>query len=101
MSFTLLDPQKFREYKKNVPHAAFSSFTQSHRTLFNLSQLKTELTVMYAMDDFAGKFPTDPLEFLQQKHLSESMVQLYTFVCLAETIVVSTAPVLRTFSALK
>ena len=25
MFVTLLDPQKFREYKKNFPHAAFSS----------------------------------------------------------------------------
>ncbi|CAK6975955.1 zinc finger MYM-type protein 1-like isoform X1 [Scomber scombrus] len=85
MFVTLLDPQKFREYQKKFPHAAFSSLTQSHGTLFDLSWLKTELTVMYAMDDFAGKSPTDLLDFLQQKNLSESMGQLYTFVCLAVT----------------
>lgn len=56
---------------------------------------------MYAMDDFAGKSPTDLLDFLQQKNLNESMGQLYTFVCLAVTIPMSTASVERTFSALK
>lgn len=41
---SLLDPQKFREY---------------HGTLFDPPRLRTELTGMYAMDDFAGKSPTD------------------------------------------
>lgn len=101
MFLTLLDPQKFREYQKKFPHAAFSSLTQSHGTLSDLSQLKTELAVMYAMADFEGKSPTDLLDFLQQRNLSESMGQLYTFACLAVTIPVSTASVERTFSALK
>lgn len=98
---TLLDPQKFKDYQSNFPHAAFASLTQSHEALFDLSRLRTELTVMYAMDDFAGKSPTDLLTFLQQKQLNESMGQLYKLVCLAVTIPVSTASVERTFSALK
>ncbi|XP_077597993.1 zinc finger MYM-type protein 1-like [Stigmatopora nigra] len=97
---SLLDPQKFREFKKTFPHAAFSSLTQSHGTLFDLPRLRTELTVMYVMDDFAGKSPTDLLDFLQQKNLSESMGQLYTLVCLAVTIPVSTASFERTFSVI-
>ncbi|GAB1597398.1 uncharacterized protein LOC115225801 isoform X1 [Argonauta hians] len=98
---TLLDPKKFQEYKKKFPDEAFSSLIQSHGTLFDLYLLKTELTVMYRMDDFAGKSPTDLLHFLQQKDLSQSMGQLYTLVCLAVTIPISTASVERTFSALK
>ncbi|KAK3540528.1 hypothetical protein QTP70_033760 [Hemibagrus guttatus] len=78
MFVTLLDPQKFQEYKKKFLHAAFSSLIQSHGALFDLSRLKTELIVMYAMDDFTGKSPTDLLDFLHQKNLSESMGQLYT-----------------------
>jgi len=101
MFVTLLNPQKFREYQKSFPHAAFSSLTQSHGTIFGLSRLRTELIVMYSMDDFAGKSPTDLLDFLQQKNLSESMGQLYTFVCLVVTIPVSTASVEWTFSSLK
>lgn len=98
MFVTLLDPQKFQEYNDIFPQAAFFSLTQSHE---NLSRLKTELTVMYAMSDFAGKCPTDLLDFLQQNNLSESMSQLYKLVCLAVTIPVSPASVGRTFSALK
>lgn len=60
---TLLDPQMFREYQKNFPHAAFYSLAQSHGTLFDLPRLRTELTVMYAIDDFAGKSPTELLDF--------------------------------------
>ncbi|XP_077444502.1 zinc finger MYM-type protein 1-like isoform X2 [Stigmatopora argus] len=97
---SLLDPQKFREFQLTFPHAAFSSLKQSHGALFDLPRLRTELTVMYAMDDFAGKSPTDLLDFLQQKNLSESMGQLYTLVCLAVTIPVSTASFERTFSVL-
>lgn len=100
MFVSLLDLLKFREYHKSSPHVAFSSLTQSHGALFDLPRLRTELTVMYAMDDFAGKSPTNLLDFLQQKNLSESMEQLSTFVCLAVTIPVSTASVERTFSAL-
>ncbi|XP_049573527.1 zinc finger MYM-type protein 1 isoform X1 [Syngnathus scovelli] len=98
---SLLDPQKFGEYQKHFPHAAFSSLAQSHGSLFDLPRLRTELTVMYAMDDFVGKSPTDLLDFLQQKNLNESMGQLYTFVCLAVTIPVSAASFEGTFSALK
>ncbi|XP_077450922.1 uncharacterized protein LOC144069402 [Stigmatopora argus] len=100
MFLSLIDSQMFQEYQETFPHAAFSTLTQSHGTLFDLPRLRTELIVMYAMDDFAGKSPTDVLDFLQQKNLSESMGQLYTLVCLAVTIPVSTASVERTFSAL-
>lgn len=33
MFLTLLDPQKFREYQKKFPYAAFSSFTESWYTI--------------------------------------------------------------------
>ncbi|XP_077447404.1 zinc finger MYM-type protein 1-like [Stigmatopora argus] len=78
MFLSLLDSQMFQEYQETFPHAAFSTLTQSHGTLFDLPRLRTELIVMYAMDDFAGTSPTDLLDFLQQKNLSESMGQLYT-----------------------
>ncbi|KAM9342344.1 zinc finger MYM-type protein 1-like [Pholidichthys leucotaenia] len=101
MFLSLLDPQQFQTYRKKFPHAALSSLTQSHRTLFDLSRLKTELTVMYAMTDFEGKCPTDLLDFLQKKNLSESMQQLYTLVCLVVTMPLSTVSGKGTFSALK
>lgn len=56
---------------------------------------------MYAMSDFAGKSPTDLLDFLHQNNLSESIGQLYKLVCLAVAIPVFTASVERTLSALK
>ncbi|XP_077458673.1 uncharacterized protein LOC144075488 [Stigmatopora argus] len=76
MFLSLLDPQKFWEYQKTFPHAAFSILTQSQ-----------------------GKSPTDLIDFLQQKNLSESMGRLYTLVGVTVTIPVSTASVERTFSA--
>ncbi len=92
-------PKSFRGTKK-ISHMQPSSLslqlnTEPRNTFLSVS------AVMYAVDDFAGKSPTDLLDFLQQKNLSESLVQLYTLVCLAVTIPVSTASVKRTFSALK
>ena len=101
MFLSLLDPQHFPTYRKKFPQAALSSLTNSHGTLFDLSKLKTELTVMYAMTDFEGKSPSDLLNFLQQKNLNEDMGQLYKLACVAVTIPVSTASVERSFSALK
>ena len=58
---------KLMKMKLKFLHTAFSSLTQNHGTLFDLSRLKTELNVMYAMTDFEGKSPTDLLDFLQNK----------------------------------
>uniref|UniRef100_A0A8C7XI81 Zinc finger MYM-type protein 1-like n=1 Tax=Oryzias sinensis TaxID=183150 RepID=A0A8C7XI81_9TELE len=101
MFVTLLDPLRFLEYRRSFPHAGLSSLARSHGALFDLCQLKTELTVMYTMDDFYGKSPSDILHFIHQNNLSEVMKQLYRFVCLALTIPTSPASVKRTFSALE
>ena len=98
---SLLDPQHFQTYRRKFPQTAFSSVTQSHGALFDLPQLKTELTVMYAMTDFEGKSPADLPDFLRNKELSESLGQLYALACLAVTIPVSNASVEWSFSTLK
>ncbi|KAM6949866.1 ribonuclease P protein subunit p29 isoform 1-T1 [Lycodopsis pacificus] len=98
---SLLDPQQFKAYRKKFPDSVFSSLTQSHGSLFDLTRLKTELTVMYAMAGFEGKLPADLLAFLQQNALKESLCQLYTLACLAVTIPVATASVERALSAHK
>ncbi|XP_054626214.1 zinc finger MYM-type protein 1-like [Dunckerocampus dactyliophorus] len=101
MFLSLLDHQQFQTYRSKFPHTAFSSLTKSHGTLFDLPRLKTELTVMYAMLDFKGKCPTEVLDFLHQKNLSESMPQLYRLACLTVTMPMSTATLQPTCSALK
>ncbi|CDQ74374.1 unnamed protein product [Oncorhynchus mykiss] len=101
MFLSLLDPQHFQTYWKKILQTAFSSLTESHGTLFDLSKLKTELTVMCAMTDFEGKSPSDLLDLLKQKILNEDMGQLYTLACVTVTIPVSMASVERSFSALK
>ncbi|XP_034401525.1 zinc finger MYM-type protein 1-like [Cyclopterus lumpus] len=102
MFLSLLDPQQFPAYRKKFPDSAFSNLKQSHGALFeDLTRLKTELTVMYAMAGFEGRSPADLLAFLQQNHLVESMRQLYGLACLAVTIPISTATVERTSSVLK
>lgn len=63
----LLDPQHFHACREKFPQASFSSLMQSHGTLLDFPQLKTELTVLYAMADFEGKGPADFLDFLQVK----------------------------------
>ena len=73
MFISLLDPQHFQTYRKKIPQTAFSSLTEIHGTLFDLSKLKTELIVMYAMTDFEWKSPSDLLGFLKQKNLNEDM----------------------------
>ncbi|KAK9534313.1 hypothetical protein VZT92_009362 [Zoarces viviparus] len=43
---------QFEAYRKKFPDSAFSSLTQSHGSLFDdVTRLKTELIVMYAMAD--------------------------------------------------
>lgn len=59
MLLSLLNPQHFQTCQSKLPQTALSSLTQSHGTLFDLSRLKTELTVMYAMTDFEGKSPVE------------------------------------------
>lgn len=76
MFLSLLDPQQFHSYQRKFPDVAFSILTQSHRLLFNLPQLNTELTVMYAMTDFEVKSPADLVTFLQWKDLYGIMRQL-------------------------
>ena len=98
---SLIDAKEFPTYQKTFPEEAFTSLTESHGPLFDLPQLKTELTVMYNMSDFAGKSPADLLGFLHLTDLYQSLPQLYKMTCLAVTIPVSTASVERTFSALK
>lgn len=63
---SLLDTQQFQTYQGNIyfPDAGFASLKQSHGALFDLPQLKTELSVIYAMADFEGKSPADHLAFL-------------------------------------
>lgn len=101
MFLSLLDPRLFQTYRKKFPQSAFSSLTRSHGALFDLPRLKTQLTVMYAMADFAGKSPAELHDFLRRKHLSETMGQLYALACLVLTIPVSTPSDQPSFSALK
>ena len=98
---SLVDATQFTTFKESFPDEAFKCLTESHAALFDLTRLKTELNVMYAMDDFAGKSPADLLVFLQKKDLCKSLHQLYKLTCLAVTLPVSTASVERSFSALK
>ena len=97
----LIDATQFKTFRKSFPDEAFNSLKESHAALFDFTRLKTELTVMYAMEDFAGKSPADLLAFLQEKSLVKNLNQLYNLTCLAVTIPVSTASVERSFSALK
>lgn len=56
---------------------------------------------MYNMANFEGRSPSDLLQFLTAKELSESKSQLHQLTCLVLTIPVSTSSVERSFSALK
>ncbi|KAK5885982.1 hypothetical protein CesoFtcFv8_017064 [Champsocephalus esox] len=64
---SLLDPQQFTSFNSNFPATAFASLTESYGPHFDLSRLKTELSVMYCMTDFQGKNPSDLLFFFQRK----------------------------------
>ncbi|KAJ4944141.1 hypothetical protein JOQ06_012686 [Pogonophryne albipinna] len=59
---SLLDPQQFTSFHSNFPETAFASLTESYGPHFDLSRLKTELSVMYASDKLnisIHSFPTD------------------------------------------
>ncbi|KAJ4925086.1 hypothetical protein JOQ06_017824 [Pogonophryne albipinna] len=64
---SLLDPQQFTSFNSNFPETAFASLTESYGPHFDLSRLKTELSVMYGMTDVQGKNPSDLLFFFQRK----------------------------------
>lgn len=101
MFLALLDPKKFATYRENFPSAEFQCLTENYGLHFDLPKLKTELTVMYNMASFEGRSPSDLLNFITLKELTESMPQLYRLTCLVLTIPVSTSSVERSFSALK
>lgn len=46
---SLLNSQQFQTYMRKFPQTAFFCLTKSHGSLFDLSGLKTELTVMYVI----------------------------------------------------
>ena len=98
---SLMDAKEFPKFRTVFPGESFKSLQESHGPLFDLPRLKTELTVMYATADFAGKSPAELLVFLQQKGLCQSLHQLYKMTCLAVTIPVSSASAERTFSVPK
>lgn len=101
MFLALLDPTKFVSYRENFPTSEFQSLAENYGLHFDLTRLKTELTVMYNMTNFEARSPSDLLHFLRLKELTESMPQLYHLTCLVLTIPVSTSSVERSFSALK
>ncbi|KAJ4936913.1 hypothetical protein JOQ06_001498 [Pogonophryne albipinna] len=51
---SLLDPQQFTSFNSNFPETAFASLTESYGPHFDLSRLKTELSVMYGIPATAG-----------------------------------------------
>ncbi|KAJ4924772.1 hypothetical protein JOQ06_003723 [Pogonophryne albipinna] len=56
---SLLDPQQFTSFNSNFPETAFASLTESYGPHFDLSRLKTELSVMYEEEDACRNEQTD------------------------------------------
>ena len=46
---SLVDATQFTTFKESFPDEAFKCLTESHAALFDLTRLKTELNVMYAL----------------------------------------------------
>ena len=93
-------PISFTHTEKTSP-TEFQSLAENYGLHFDLSRLKTELTVMYNMTNFEARSPSDLLRFLTLKELTESIPQLCHVTCLVLTIPVSTSSVGWSYSALK
>ncbi|MGL4646018.1 MAG: hAT transposon family protein [Cetobacterium sp.] len=74
---------------------------ENYGAQFDLYRLKAELNIKYSMSNSSGKSISDLLNFLRTTGLADSMTELYTLTCLILIILVSTASVECSFSALK
>lgn len=98
---SLLDPNKFQSYKLNFPNSALDALNVKHSAVFDIVRLKNELTVLYSMEEFRGKYPHELVTHLKSKQLHTEFVELYKLTLLVLTIPSTSASAERSFSALK
>ena len=98
---SLLDPTKYESYRLNFPSSAIDALKGKHNDFFDIIRLKNELTVLYSMEEFQGKFPHELAAHLKLKQLHTAFPELYKLTSLVLTIPSTSASVERSFSVLK
>ncbi|KAL7634801.1 UNVERIFIED_CONTAM: hypothetical protein RMT77_015178 [Armadillidium vulgare] len=98
---SLLNPQKYSEYKMNFPVSTFIILKNVHSDTFDFIRLKNELIVLYSYKEFGGLYPSQLVNTLKKKMLQTALPEVYKLGLLIITIPCTTTSVERSFSALR
>lgn len=99
--FPLLDFSKFEQFVTQFPRNSMDSLKDSYGDYFDLSILKSELTVVYSSTEYHIENIHKLWIYLKSTGLSESLPQTTKLVSLILTIPATSAGTERSFSALK
>ncbi len=97
----LLDIKKQEENTKKFPDQALKSLHDNYGEYFDITRLKSELSVLYKDSDLKGKPVNELLYYLRNAKLDAALQQLTKLCELALTIPATSASVERFFSNLK
>jgi hypothetical protein len=98
----LLEPTLFKLFKRKFPDKLFESLKNSYSGIFDSSQLKNELKVIYSLPEFQDSNLRELFEYFKNKKcLVEAFSQTYKLVKLFLTLPTTTATAERSFSTLK
>lgn len=99
--FHLLGHQKYDNYKNTFPDELLESLKSVYGSVFDYIRLKSELTVVYASDEFRNMAVFELAKFIKTNDLASGFKEVYTLAELILTIPSTTSSVERSFSALK
>ena len=99
----LLDCKRFSEYNKMgmFPENCLDSLQKSYGSRFDFSCLKSQLVVLYSLNNFRKDSVEELHKFMYEEKLYEGFSEVYKLILLILTIPYSTSSVERSFSALK
>lgn len=100
--FALFDFNKFNSYTKEFPLNSFDTLKQLYGKYFDLPKLRSELSIIYATEEFQKTRIHDLLLYLKATNLYEHFSQTMKLISLILTIPATSASSdERSFSALK
>lgn len=98
---SLVDSSKFKFYENNFPNEEVNSLLMSYKNIFDPTQLKNELSVIYSDIQFHNKNIQECIKILKEFETSGLFKEVYQLFCLVLTIPSTSVSVERHFSCLK
>lgn len=99
--FSLLDTNKFENFKNTFPDEILKNLCKNYGNIFNFVKLKNELFVCYSNNNFKNKSIYDILQWFTTEFRIDSFNEIYKLASLMCTVPATAASVERNFSALR